>query len=197
MSWIELLVISFVILLLLGAVIFLALLGTKQQTAVTSFLTAQSERNEQSRRQDMETLRELILTTLDAVSSNASESQQALVSSLAGQHEQTTHLLQKTVESATFGASSTANELTKVVGDLTTLLGTKDPMAYQMALGAQAATRPSDEPWQPYTSTEVDAQEEAAALEQQKLNVDDVLTKMLTIAGVPHVDTAAPYSSAG
>ena len=106
MSWIELLVISFVILLLLGAVIFLALLQAKQQSAVTSFLTTQAERNEASRRKDSELLRDLILTTLDAVSSNASESVERLSTSLSTQHAQTTQLLLKTVESASFGAAS-------------------------------------------------------------------------------------------
>jgi hypothetical protein len=197
MSWIEPLVILSAILLLLAAVTFLALLQAKQQAAVTSFLTTHAERSEQARRQESELLRELILTTLDAVSSNASESQATMAATLAQQHQSTTHLLLKTVESATFGASSTANELTKVVGDLTSLLGTKDPMAYQAVLGAQAATRPSGAPWEPYTSTEVEAQEEAAALQQQQLDVSDVLTKMMNFAGVPNVDTTAPYPTAG
>jgi len=173
-------VILFVILtlLLLGVVVFLAILQTKQNTEVARFLTSQHEKNEERSREQENLLRDAMQEILDASSSNSSASLAA-----------STALLRETMKEVTFGASSSVAELTKTVRETTTLLAAKDPIAYQMAVGAQS-TQPESGGWRPYTSTDAEAQAEAQQLTQQRLVVEDLLSQMTTVTnpGAASVD---------
>lgn len=169
---------AILMLLLLAAVLFLAVLHTKTNTEVTRFLTQQQERNDQRTQEQNELLRDTMQEILDASSSSVSASLAA-----------TTGLLRETMKEVTFGSSSSVSELTKLVRETTTLLASKDPIAYQMAVGAQAA-QPGSGDWQPYTSTDAEANAEAEQRLQQKLAVEDLLSRMSAVAtpGAASVD---------
>jgi hypothetical protein len=136
--------VALLILLVLGATIFLALLHTKATTGQLRFLLSLQERTDL-------------------------------------QHQQSMAMLQKTVEAAMFGISSSATEMSNLTKAATTLLGTKDPLAYQMAMGAQASfdDQRSNEP---YTSTQVDAewQAEQAQMVARNVAAADAAIRLMT-----------------
>lgn len=182
----ELPVILFAILvvLLMGAVIFLALLHTKTTTNQLRFLMQSQEQSELAAKEQANLYRESTSEILERHSSRASESEQAVLSSLASAQRETIALLTETVKQTTFGASSNVAELAKLVSSTTTFLATKDPIAYQVGMGAQQFA-PESHSAAPYTSTDVEAVLEA----QERQRAADAALEMMArfVGGTPDV----------
>jgi hypothetical protein len=147
-------------LLTLGATIFLALLHSRATTNQLQFLMQMQERNEQVLSEQSNQFSNLQQATLEHSFSRVSGFLSEALQSLSSQHQQSMTLVQKVTDSAVFGLSSSATEMANLTKAATTLLGTKDPLAYQMAMGAQSNLAQGDS-LQPYTSTVADAEWEA------------------------------------
>ena len=183
---------TILIVLLLGGVVFLAVLFLRMTTGQMQFLVNSQAEQENRNREQMNLLSETIVASLETTSSAVSESQQRVLQHLTEQQARSTQLLQKTVEAATFGASSSVETLAKLVRETTTFLATKEPMAYQMAMGAQSMQQPGSSA-DAYTST--DANSVAAAEESQRI-VDQALGMMAAFSTAGATDgTEYPKSA--
>jgi hypothetical protein len=180
--------VALLILLVLGATIFLALLHTKATTGQLRFLLSLQERTDQflqgmllAQTEQSEKSLSLIGRLVETTSSSVSDSVAEVLQQQSLQHQQSMAMLQKTVEAAMFGISSSATEMSNLTKAATTLLGTKDPLAYQMAMGAQASfdDQRSNEP---YTSTQVDAewQAEQAQMVARNVAAADAAIRLMT-----------------
>lgn len=89
-------------------------------------------------------------------------------------------------------AASTVAEMAQLVSQTSTLLGTKDPLAYQMVAGANAFQ--GDGGTDPYTSSDGEAEADALAGEKA---MADALDAIMNLTGAPNVnDYPYPSSSA-
>ncbi len=165
--------------LLLGAVIFLCLLFVKTQMSQLRFLIEQQTRSETQRTEEMGALRDLVSETLETTSSHASASLERSLQTVGSVTTSQQQALAKMVEATQYGASSSVTELAKLVRETTTLLGTKDPIAYQVAMGAQQMVTPGSEQ-HAYTSTDAMAAEDAERLERLRASADVALANMFS-----------------
>jgi hypothetical protein len=194
MEWTLVLAISFAALLILGligAVIFLALLHTKVTTGQLRMILEQSNRRDSLVEGMLLTLKESLTEALETTSSSVSDSVADVLQAQKEMHQSSMATVTKSLESAMFGISSSAAEMSKLTKTATTLLGSKDPLAFQMAMGATAALD-HDGGDEPYTSTQVDAEWEA----QRARNVGaaDAALRLMTDF-LPGAPTNEPYDT--
>lgn len=170
---------SLILIALLSAVIFLALLHTKTETRQLQFLMHLQEQSSKQTQEAMTFLRDTLTDSLETTSSLVSASQQVLAQATTQQIS----AQQKMVEATTFGASSSVETLAKLVRETTTFLATKEPLAYQMAMGAQSAPFTSGSEQDPYTSTDAQAQADAAKRAADAKGVEEALGYMSRFVG--------------
>lgn len=175
-------------LLLLGAVIFLALLQVKQNAAMATYLTTQHQATVRSMEEQQNLTRDALSESLSETSSRNSASLEALTKALSMMQQQQTTSMSKVAEAAMFGASSSVESAMKLVRDTTTLLGTKDPIAYQQVLGATATPFAPEDSLTPYTSTDGLSQQDALEQEAKVAQVESLLQSMMNFGGANDVD---------
>ena len=177
--------VALLLLAMLGAVIFLAVLLLRWSRSQQQSLLQTSE-------QSLATTRELALTMLERTSSSSSASQQEVLRHLEGQTTQVMAALSSTVNQATGSISSTATKLTELLASTQAMVAAKDPMACQTLRGATFPIA-GDDSDEPYTSTEDLALADARRAARMR-EADEALEKIRSLTGVADEQ---PYPGAG
>lgn len=173
MDYAPLLIVSFLVLsvLVIAVVVLLYLNAVKSSKEA---LLAQSELHsklQQENSQRWETVQASMQGRSEALMQSALT---VVVQELEKQQTTTARTLQETHSQAMSGNASVTMQVTKILGETLTLLGTKDPVAYQMVVGANSISDEANP--SPYTS----ADEAAYLADVAKLEEAQQLLETLT-----------------
>lgn len=104
---------------------------------------------------------------------------------LSKEHDKQTASMERAQERVMSGASSTTTAVLKLVTETTTLLATKDPIAYQQVMGgniAAAASPGATSPEGSYTS--IEDNDELQSYQEAERRAQEAMDSLLSLGGV-------------